>query len=200
MLLEFRRVLFRSENLQRVLITTGGSDTCHVAFKFLEYIEQKYLLPMYGEQQKLGTLEFHVIVGRYNTDQERLNELSKKYPQIILHKNTKCMSEVMKYCDIAITAGGSTMYELCACGVPMITYAFANNQLPGVEGFEKLGVARYCGDIRQGELSLWNAIEDAIIEYSKNTQYRLQVVNKMHSLVDGNGAIRLAKLLVCNRY
>ena len=53
------------------------------------------------------------------------------------------MSEVMKYCDIAITAGGSTMYELCACGVPMITYAFADNQLPGVEGFEKLGVARY---------------------------------------------------------
>ncbi|MCR5796546.1 MAG: hypothetical protein K6G63_01315 [Eubacterium sp.] len=35
----------------------------------------------------------------------------------------------MQKCDIAISAAGSTLYELCACGVPTITYTTADNQI-----------------------------------------------------------------------
>lgn len=206
---EFRGIAINpSKDVKRALLTTGGSDTYHVASKFLDYFEKKYLLNREYRHQRakysmnqfentyeISNIEFHVIVGKFNSDIEILNELATKYPQIILHHNVTNMAEIMKSCDIAITAGGSTMYELCACGVPMITYAFADNQLLGVEGFDDLGVANYCGDIRDGELKLWKRIDASIKEYASNCDYRIQVARKMQDLVDGKGAQRLAKIL-----
>lgn len=40
----------------------------------------------------------------------------------------KKMSELMQQCDMAVSAAGSTLYELCACGMPTITYVLADNQ------------------------------------------------------------------------
>lgn len=202
--------------VKRVLLTTGGSDSYHVASKLLQYfIERHFLIEekdSKGVEQKdntnvvnrlysketahdIGNMEFHVVVGKFNPDKEIIDKLTENFPQIILHYNVTNMADVMKNCDIAITAGGSTMYELCACGVPMITYAFADNQLLGVNGFEQLGVANYCGDIRDGELELWRRIEKSIINYANNHEYRIQVARKMQYLVDGKGALRLAKIL-----
>lgn len=36
---------------------------------------------------------------------------------------------LMQKADIAISAGGFTLYELCACGTPTITYCMADNQM-----------------------------------------------------------------------
>lgn len=33
----------------------------------------------------------------------------------------------MKRADVAVSAGGSTLYELCAVGTPTISYALADN-------------------------------------------------------------------------
>jgi len=49
------------------------------------------------------------------------------------------MSEIMLKCDVAVTAGGSTMYELAACGIPMVTFIYADNQRPAVEMLEQEG-------------------------------------------------------------
>ena len=87
------------------------------------------------------------------------------------------------------------MYELCACGVPMITYTFADNQLLGAKGFEQLGVASYCGDIRDGEFDLWRRIKESIMQYTTNQEYRFNIGSEMQSLVDGKGAVRLAQIL-----
>ncbi|WP_310604078.1 UDP-2,4-diacetamido-2,4,6-trideoxy-beta-L-altropyranose hydrolase [Anaerosporobacter sp.] len=192
---EFRGVVVTPrEKVERVLLTTGGSDSCHVASKFLRYLEQEYLI---GKENTYGIdeMEFHVIVGKFNADQNILNELASKYPQIILHYNVTNMAEIMQSCDIAITAGGSTMYELCACGVPMITYAFADNQLAGVEGFEELGVGSYCGDIRDGEVELWRRIVGAIGKYCSDGSYRIRIAERMQEVADGNGARRLAEVV-----
>ena len=205
---EFRGIkrIFRNI-VSRILITTGGADYYHVAKKFIHYLEQETLLQekttMKTKQKELldkrpydiRTIQYHIIVGNFNSDREYLEELASKYPQIILHFNVTNMSEIMRNCDIAITAGGSTMYELCACGVPMITYTFADNQLLGAKGFEQLGVASYCGDIRNGELDLWRRINAAIRQYATNQEYRFNIGSKMQSLVDGKGAIRLARIL-----
>ncbi|WP_310602306.1 UDP-2,4-diacetamido-2,4,6-trideoxy-beta-L-altropyranose hydrolase [Anaerosporobacter sp.] len=192
---EFRGIVVTPrEKVECVLLTTGGSDSCHVASKFLTYLEQEYFRAK-EKACSIGEMEFHVIVGKFNVDQDTLNELASKYPQIILHYNVTNMAEIMQSCDIAITAGGSTMYELCVCGVPMITYAFADNQLAGVEGFEELGVASYCGDIRDGEVELWRRIVVAIGEYCSDSSYRIQMAERMQEVVDGNGARRLAEVV-----
>ena len=205
---EFRNINknYRNE-VSRILITTGGADLYHVAKKFIQYLEQETLLQEETTLQKkqkeildkqpfdIRRIQYHIVVGKFNSDREVLKKLARKYPQIILHFDVTNMSEIMKNCDIAITAGGSTMYELCACGVPMITYTFADNQLLGAKGFEQLGVASYCGDIRDGEFDLLRRMKESIMQYAINQEYRFNIGSEMQSLVDGKGAVRLAQIL-----
>ena len=56
----------------------------------------------------------------------------------------KDVKSLIESCDITISAAGSTMYEICACGVPMVTYSLADNQNPGTEAFEKQSLAAGC--------------------------------------------------------
>lgn len=57
----------------------------------------------------------------------------------------------MQKCDIAISAAGSTLYELCATGIPAITYTLADNQLIAAEQFDKQGIMLSAGDCRDDE-------------------------------------------------
>lgn len=47
--------------------------------------------------------------------------------------------------------GGSTLYELCACGTPAITYVLADNQIENAVKFESTGYMMYAGDCRAGD-------------------------------------------------
>ena len=102
------------------------------------------------------------------------------------------MSQLMTECDVAITAGGSTMYELCACSIPMITYSVADNQLAGVKGFAQLGIAKYCGDIRTDDVQIWSNLYEALKVFQLNFEYRKEVALRMKELVDGQGTRRIA--------
>lgn len=204
---EFREIVKTTGNdTKNVLVTTGGSDSCHVARNFLQYFTQEYCKvgKLNANTQKkqlnliLDNIELHVVVGKFNPDKEFLQEIEKDNPNIILHMDVTNMSDLMRKSDLAITAGGSTMYELCACGVPMITYSFADNQLLGVKGFEQLGVAKYIGDVRDGEEVLWEKILSSIQFYINNTEIRNKTSYHMQTLVDGYGACRLAKIVLEN--
>jgi UDP-2,4-diacetamido-2,4,6-trideoxy-beta-L-altropyranose hydrolase len=55
------------------------------------------------------------------------------------------MKNVMLESDIAISAGGQTLYELARIGVPTIGICVAHNQLQNVEGWGKTGFLKYIG-------------------------------------------------------
>lgn len=171
------------DTVKKVLVTTGGTDNFNIAGKLLEFL--------CNSCQDMNKLEYHVIVGKFNFNIKHLEQLTERHKNIIIHYEVKKMSEIMLQCDIAVTAGGSTMYELCACAIPMITYSFADNQIDGAIGFERLGVAKYCGDVRNQEQRLLENIYDTIVEYRNNNLYRWNITEKMKLLVDGKGSSRL---------
>lgn len=202
---EFREITrIVSKNIKNILLTTGGSDSYHVAYKFLQYLINEYYddTPTNMEDEiemikyQIESLNFHVVIGKFHSDKEKLEKIVQKYPNIVLHKEVNNISQLMKQSDIAITAGGFTMYELCACGVPMITYSLADNQILGVRGFQQLGVAKYCGDVRDGEEILWKEFVNALKLYSLNFELNCENSIKKQALVDGFGACRLTKFLL----
>ena len=66
----------------------------------------------------------------------------------------------MRDSDIAVTAGGSTMYELSALGVPMVCFSFVDNQERIVEGFVERGLVGFGGNyLLQGEAMAAEAAE-----------------------------------------
>lgn len=185
---EFKSVKPSSrEMVKKILVTTGGTDQYNLAGKLISRI--------IDEDFFQGT-ELHVVVGSLNSNYDYLKGLSNGCHSIVLHQNVKAMSKLMISCDIAITAGGLTMYELCACGVPTISFSFADNQLYGVEGFSREGIMAYAGDVRINEEECIYNLIAYIKKYIASPKVRREKAINMREKVDGNGVSRIVKAIV----
>ena len=102
--------------IKDIMITIGGSDNNSITNKLCEYIKDL-------------DFEFHIIIGPSFKDDniKKLVNLSIEKKNIKLYFNAN-MFLVMKKCDIAISACGSTLYELMACGIPTLGIIVAENQ------------------------------------------------------------------------
>jgi UDP-2,4-diacetamido-2,4,6-trideoxy-beta-L-altropyranose hydrolase len=175
-----------NEIVQRVLITTGGSDPYNMAGELVKAIKAN---------PSLHHLALDIVCGKLNRHAEALRELAQHYPNITIHQDIKTMARLMQASDIAVTAGGSTLYELCACGTPSIFFTFADNQK-----FAKMAFAAslmlYAGDVRDGQEKCVKNITAHIEHLAADFALRQAVSLKMQQLVDGKGALRLAKELL----
>ena len=174
------------KNVRRVLITTGGTDKLNVAGN---------LLNMLLKDDKCRELEYHVIVGCFNQHREELLVLENEYDQVHLHENVTNMSEWMRNCDVAISAAGTTTYELCACGIPSICLSIADNQ-SAAKQWEQHGYMKYAGNAC---LDMENCLENckkSLVEYRDNYKERMETSKRMQSLIDGYGAKRIAEYVV----
>ena len=172
------------EHIHNILITTGGSDPYH----FTESISSQLL-------SQNPNINIHIVVGRLFDNIDSLEKLSKESPQIHLHQNVKDMAALMKQCDFAISAAGTTLYELCAMGIPAISFTFADNQVIMAKTFAETGAVPYAGDIRGNSISVLNKIQDQLSYSIQNTkEYRQQHI-LMQQVTKGNGAILIAQKL-----
>ena len=99
----------------------------------------------------------------------------------------------MKQCDIAVTAAGSTVYELCACGVPSIIYTFADNQLAIARTVSEMGLLPWVGDVRENMKSCMDNIISEIENLKNDKGNRNRQSQNMTHLVDGKGCARIVK-------
>lgn len=177
------------ETVKDVFISTGGTDNYNIAGKLLgEIFENK--------KSELSKLNFHVISGAMNKNLPYLLEMEKKYKNIIVYQNVSNISEIMLKCDIAVSACGSTMYELCACGLPIVTYSFADNQIPGIRKFAEKGVAFNCGDLRDDFEKVVDNIIDKIDEMCIDRVYRKKYVNMSGNIVCNNGVKKIVDEII----
>lgn len=173
------------ESVRKVLITTGGTDQLNVAGNILDKVI---------EHGALMQLEYHVIIGCFNQNKEHLYALGQQNPNIQLHENVTNMADWMRDCDIAISAGGTTLYELCACGIPTICLEVADNQ-EGAVNWEQNDYMQYAGNAyKDMESCLKNCIE-ALYMYNGHPEIRERRSKRMQELVDGNGAGRIAEYI-----
>lgn len=187
----------QKEKVENILISTGGSDELHLALAIIRSLM---------ESSVITDRVYHFLLGAMNSDKESIRELAEKDEHIIIHENVTDMKALICLCDLAISAAGSTLYEISACGVPFITYSLADNQLPGAEAFERLGLAVNIGDLRDptsidhnsvmsGTLDpssvdrIMRAAEKLAVEY----EHRCEMGKQMQEMIDGFGADRIVR-------
>lgn len=185
---EFKKLVRKKkENITDILVTTGGTDEYHVTYAFLNHI---------CKEKKIDNINLHVVIGRFNRDVEKINQLSREYDNIKVYQDIDYMSKLMMMCDLGISAGGTTLFELCACGLPTICFVIADNQLMGTKELAEKGFMYNIGDIRndiyQGILNIEKQINYLIQSPSERYKYS----EKMQKLVDGKGAERIARYLL----
>lgn len=175
------------EEAKEILITTGGSDRYNLAGKILESVLR---------QPETADLKYHVVSGAFNTYLPQLKELEAKHENICIHQNVTNMSELMGRCDIAITAGGSTMYELCAVGVPILCFSFVENQERMVEAFANRNIACYGGNYLTDGEKMPEQIALRLGKLAADKTARERYSRRAQELVDGRGSGRIAEALM----
>ena len=168
------------EKIERIIILSGGSDHYHM----IEHIAKMF--------QDNADVEADIICGAFYPDFQGVKDKFSGYQNLHFYQNVSNLEEFMEKADLAISAGGTTLYELSAKGTPTISYAFADNQLKNVEQFDADGIIPYAGDVRKDDV-YGNIYK--LYEKCQNPAVRKQYSEKMQKMMDGRGAERIAVLL-----
>ena len=169
---------------KKVLVTLGGADPDNVTLKVIQSLQIV----------EVEELEAVVVVGGSNPHYENLKMAvqDSRYP-IQLQRNVTNMPELMAWADVAISAGGSTCWELAFMGLPSILLILADNQRAIAQKLATLNLAVNLGwhqDVTIEEIGL--ALRESIGDRPK----RETMSKRERELVDGNGARRVVSEMV----
>lgn len=119
----------RGAGVGRVLIFFGGTDPGNETAKALEAIR---LL-------NRPDLAVDVVVGGTNPHKHEVEALCATLPGASFYCQASHMAQLMARADLAIGAGGSTMWERCCLYLPSLVVIIAENQIESTEATEKAG-------------------------------------------------------------
>ena len=185
---EFRSVPDRTvaPAARRLLVTFGGGDPTGMTARTLEAIAT---LPAHAR----AGLEVRAVVGAANAAAAEIAKAaSTATPTVVVERAVKDMTEVMMWADLAITSGGSTVWELARTGCPALVLSTVPAEIVLAEGlravalFDTLGPA---ADLDQERLGA------AIASRLGDAPWRRQMARRGQDLVDGHGAARVVEAL-----
>jgi spore coat polysaccharide biosynthesis predicted glycosyltransferase SpsG len=173
-----------NRNVKEIMITTGGSDPFDLSFRLAEII-------LSGDMQENTIL--NIVAGSGFSKLEKLRDLSRINANVVIYENVSKMAEIMLRSDLAITAGGSTIYELCACGTPALAFIVAENQRQVVDTLCDKGYIQSLGWHNEfTDQEFLSTLKLLCEDYEKRASYS----RKMQKLVDGEGVSRIVDTIV----
>lgn len=165
------------DNLETVMITFGGADIHNVTPKVL-----KWLKGTCSEMLK------KVIIAKSFQNTAEIERLKDSNTELIYYPSAAEMKKVMLESDIAISAGGQTLYELARIGVPTIGICIAENQLHNIEGWSKSGFLKYVGWYSNEHLE--QRLKGSL-KYLANKRTRIHISEIGRKAIDGQGYKRI---------
>lgn len=172
----------RQENeVINVLITMGGIDHYGLSEKCMELLDG---IP--------EPLEITVVVGPYYENRQRIERVSltiRKPVELVIGSND--LFPYIEKCDMAISAGGITLYELAALKKPAIGIGLWENQYQNVIELDKKGVI--LGLIYADEPSFAEKLSAATAKLVTDQNLRAQMAERAGESLDGNGALHVAR-------
>lgn len=172
------------EVARTILITMGGSDPDNVTLNLLQALDQ---LTTPG-------LEATLVIGGGNPHHEQLQAAAARARHTTrIARNVSDMPALMAWADIAVSAGGTTCYELAFMGVPTLIIALAENQVAITESLAVLRVGRNLGWHSQLEMS---GLARACAALLGDDRERVAMSERGRALIDGYGSARVTSELL----
>lgn len=168
---------------RKVLITFGGSDTNKITLKVIEALKKI----------EIDGLEVIAVVGGSNPNYKTIRRSVKECPGFSVRKNVNNMPELMAWADVAISAGGSTCWELAFMGLPSILCPVAENQKLIAKGLYNINAAQGFTDCI---LPSTKEISVFINSVLKMEELRSEQSRTQKKIVDGAGAKRVVSIMM----
>jgi UDP-2,4-diacetamido-2,4,6-trideoxy-beta-L-altropyranose hydrolase len=163
----------------RVLVTLGGSTPAETAEQVMEALGRV----------KVQNLHAIFVIGGSSCGAESLQTCAAKFHnRIEIRRDVSNMASLMAEADIAISAAGSTSWELCLLGLPPVLLDLADNQTPVALALQRQGCAIYGGSASSICLSDLAAVTENLLTSQKARQ---SMSKRLRKLVDGLGAERV---------
>jgi len=170
------------DTVQSIMITFGGDDVRNMTPKVLKLLSENY-----------PELKKNVIIGKGFCNVNEIKTAADRNTNLIYYPDAEQMKQVMLDSDIAISAGGQTLYELARVGVPAIVIIVADNQIGSVKGWENVGFAQILG-IWQEETLLEKL--EMTLKFLKSFKVRKNTYNLGRKMVNGKGSLQIVEYLL----
>jgi UDP-2,4-diacetamido-2,4,6-trideoxy-beta-L-altropyranose hydrolase len=167
---------------RRLLVTMGGSDEHNVTATAVHALGL-----MSG-----GEFETIVLVGGSNPHGSDLQrQIARSRRAIELRTNVSNVGEIMAQSDLAISAAGSTCWELCLLALPSLLIDIADNQTAVARELHRLESAIHVGDFSVQPQTIAEVLRSLL----DDTERRRLLSANSRALVDGRGAARVVSIL-----
>lgn len=170
--------------VRKILVTLGGSDPHNVSLRVMQALND----------ERLKDCEAVVIAGPANSFVSELaaEAVSHMNSSVSVLVGTSDMPKKMAWADLAVSAAGTTVYELAFMGVPSLLIEMADNQNKNMKAFRSAGLAVCLG--RQGDLTAPD-IAEALALLARDSGRMNAMGKRGRELVDGAGADRFVTVL-----
>lgn len=169
---------------RRILVTMGGSDPHNVTGAVLSALAA------------LPALEVEVVIGGSNPHLNALqSQAAELSASVNLNVDERDMGKLMAAADIAISAAGTTSWELAFMSLPNVIITLAENQ---VDIAAALAAERVSVNLGMYSDVSAERIRDAVGTLLNNESARQRMGRRGRELVDGRGGERAVRHLEAN--
>ncbi|MBN2309466.1 MAG: UDP-2,4-diacetamido-2,4,6-trideoxy-beta-L-altropyranose hydrolase [Candidatus Hydrogenedentes bacterium] len=169
---------------RRVLVSLGGSDPANATGTIVDAL---------ALSQTPG-LEAVIVAGAASPHIEELRQaVGRAGGALQLVHDVADMAERMAWADVAVSAGGTTCWELAFMGLPNAVVVIAENQAPTARALAHAGVSLFLGD---GPGLEARAVAGTLDRLLGDKALRSDMSRRGRALVDGQGAQRVADTLI----
>lgn len=186
------------EKAKKILVTLGGGDPDNVTLKVIK------ALKLLNDPD----LEVKVVVGPNNPHIDTLKNAIHNAPPAPLNRgplwgvqpgcsmrisqNAENMPKLMAWADVAVSAGGSTCWEMAYMGLPALVITVANNQIGIAKGLSEANIVIELGWYENISIEqLMKAMEEIV----QNKDKRFYFSKNGQRLVDGDGCRKIMKVI-----
>jgi len=165
-----------------VLLLCGYADERNVTERLLESLD--------GTP---GVRSIHVVIGAANAHRVRVQRrLNRAALPAHLHIDPSPMVGLMSRAAIAVTAAGSTCWELACLGVPMVTVVTAANQCAVDRTLREAGASASTGALDDAH---GTRLRETVAALLADDGWCRRMTSCGRTLVDGRGAMRVARAI-----
>ena len=172
--------------VETILVTCGGSDVCNLTPKIQKLLNHSY-----------PNIAKKIVVTGCFGNIAQIKSLQDDNTELLFDLDGSEFKDLMLECDVAISAGGQTLYELARVGIATIAVCVQENQSLNISGWTESGAMEYSGwyNDEDFELKLTVAL-DNMMAYER----RVVCSESSRAIVDGKGALRIVKETLANHF
>lgn len=165
---------------RNVLMTLGGSDPSRLTVRSAKILCQ------------ISGITLRVVVGPAVQNRESIVQQLSQYANVEVLVEPGNMAKLMAWADVALSAAGSTCWELAFMGLPSVVVVIADNQRPIAEGLMLAGaVFNHWWHEQLTDADLLNTVTKLVEDMS----LRRRVSANAAALVDGYGSRRVVEAI-----